>query len=75
MLFQGRSGHAKRAAMGVPDAMEIVDRPQGIQVLTRLDHRGAVDRTFAWMFRYRRLSQDVARSLESTLAWAPRAAS
>jgi len=69
----GYSGERLRetlAGMGVPDALEIVRRPNGIRGFTVLYRRWVVERTFAWMSRCRRLAKDFERSLESSVAWA-----
>jgi putative transposase len=38
--------------------LEIVQRPEGIKGFLLLPQRWIVERTFAWLARYRRLSQD-----------------
>ncbi len=69
--YSGGKPRARLAEMGVPDALEIVERPKGFTVPCR---RWVVERTFAWMSRYRRLAKDCGRSLESSVAWAQLAA-
>ena len=69
-----RGRRTKRAEMGVPDVLEIVDKPKGIQAFTILSRRGVVERTCAWMSRCRQRSKDFERSLESALTGAQRAA-
>jgi len=70
------SGHGgdrlreRLAGMGVPDALEIVRRPNGTRGFTVPCRRWVVERTFAWMSRCRRLGRDSGRSLESSVAWA-----
>jgi len=62
----GYSGERLRetlAGMGVPDALEIVRRPNGTRGFTVLYRRWVVERTFAWMSRCRRLGRDSGRSL------------
>ena len=60
--------------MGVPDALEIVERPKGTKGFTVLYRRWVVERTFAWMSRCRRLAKDFERTLASSVAWAQLAA-
>ena len=40
------------------DALEVVERPPGAKGWTVLPRRWVVERTFAWLGRYRRLSKD-----------------
>ncbi len=72
--YSGGRLRARLAEMGVPDALEIVERPKGIKGFTMLYRRWVVERTFAWMSRCRRLAKDFERSLESSVAWAQLAA-
>ncbi len=65
---------ARLAEMGVPEVLEIVERPKGIKGFTVLYRRWVVERAFAWMSRCRRLAKDSGRSLESSVAWAQLAA-
>ena len=65
---------SKLAEPGVPDALEIVEKPGNIKGFTVLCRRWAVERTFAWMSRCRRLAKDFERTPESALAWAQLAA-
>jgi putative transposase len=49
--------------------LEIVSRPPGSQGWVRLPKRWVVERTFAWLGRYRRHSRDYERRTESSEAW------
>ena len=55
--------------LGVSELIEIVPKPKGTQGLTVLSRRRVVERTCAWMWRCRRLAQEVERTLASALAW------
>jgi putative transposase len=48
--------------------LEIVSRPAGVQGWLRLPKRWVVERTFAWLGRYRRHSRDYERLTESSEA-------
>ena len=72
--YRGKVLRSKLEEMGVPDALEIVERPKGLKGFTVLYRRWVVERTFAWMSRCRRLAKDFERTLESALAWAQLAA-
>ena len=69
----GAGLRGRLAEMGVPDALEIVERPKGNRSFTVLYRRWVVERTFAWMSR-RRLTKDRLRSLAGSAAWAQLAA-
>lgn len=56
----------KRRWIRVPADQEPPPYPQGFQVLPR---RWVVERTFAWLGRYRRLSKDYEGLSETTEAW------
>ena len=72
--YRGQRLRSKLAELGVPDALEIVEKPRNIKGFTVLYRRWVVERTFAWMSRCRRLAKDFERTLESSLAWAQLAA-
>ena len=72
--YRGAKLCAGPAEPGVPDVLEIVERPRNIKGFTILCRRWAVERTFAWMPRCRRLAKDFERTLESPAAWAQLAA-
>ena len=48
--------------------LEIVRRPKGAKGWVRLPIRWTAERTFAWLFKYRRLSVDRERSTQSSEA-------
>ncbi len=72
--YKGKKLRATLAEMGVPEALEIVERPKGTKGFTVLYRRWVVERTFAWMSRCRRLAKDFERTLASSVAWAQLAA-
>ncbi len=49
-------------------ALEIVRRPAGVPGWTVLPHRWAVERTFGWLGRYRRLARDYEHTVTSSEA-------
>jgi putative transposase len=49
--------------------LELVVRPEGEKGFQVLPWRWIVERTFAWLGRYRRLSKDYERSEESSESW------
>ena len=59
---------------GLPELIEIVEKPRQIGAFTVLPRRWVVARTFAWMGRCRRLAKDFERNEASSLAWARLAA-
>ena len=59
---------------GLGSIIEIVQKPKETRGFTILYRRWAVERTFAWMSRCRRLAKDFERTLASSLAWAQLAA-
>ena len=62
------------ARRGVPEVIEIVEKPKGVREFSVLPRRWVVERTFAWMGRCRRLAKDFERTETSSLAWARLAA-
>ena len=50
-------------------ALEIVKRPQGERGFKLLASRRAVERTFAWLGRRRRMNKDCERLAETSDAW------
>ena len=73
----GYGGPKLRAALvrrGLPELIEIVEKPKDITTFSVLPRRWVVERTFAWMGRCRRLSKDFERNEASSLAWARLAA-
>ena len=59
---------------GLPDILEIVEKPKDTKGITVLPRRWVVERTLAWMGRCRRLSKDYERHTDNALAWAQLAA-
>ncbi len=53
---------------GAPDVTGTVERPEDVKGFTVLHRRWAVERTFAWMGRCRRLSKDCGRLCGNPLA-------
>ena len=62
------------ASRGLPDLIEVVEKPKDVREFTVLPRRWVVERTFAWMGRCRRLAKDFERTEASSLAWARLAA-
>lgn len=52
-----------------PWQIEIVERPLGVKGFQLLPRRWAVERTFAWMGRCRRLARDFEASSDTEVAW------
>lgn len=52
-----------------PWNIEIVERPPGVKGFQLLPRRWAVERTFAWLGRCRRLAKDFEASVASATAW------
>ena len=50
-------------------ALEIARRPKGERGFTVLLMRWVVERTFAWLDKYRRMSKDRERLAETSEAW------
>jgi putative transposase len=48
--------------------LEIVKRSDGVKGFELLPHRWVVERTFAWLGRFRRLSKDYERLIETSEA-------
>ncbi len=53
---------------GAGYVIEVVERPVGAQGFVLLHRRWVVERSFAWLGRYRRHSRDYERSPESSAA-------
>ena len=53
---------------GVGYEIEVVGRPAGSKGFVKLPRRWVVERTFAWLGRYRRNSRDYERFAESSEA-------
>jgi putative transposase len=51
-----------------PFRREVVSRPKGAEGFVKLPQRWVVERTFAWLYRSRRLSKDYEREVESSAA-------
>ncbi len=67
---QGYKGHFVAWAHGVRDwVVEVVARPAGAKGWTLLPRRWVVERTFAWLGRYRRLSKDYEALPGTEEAW------
>ena len=49
--------------------LEIARRPKGERGFTLLPMRWVVERTFAWLGKYRRMSKDYERLAETSEAW------
>ena len=60
--------------MKLANCIEIVRKPKDIKEFTVLSRRWAVEKTFVWIPRCRRLSKDYERILSSALAWVQLAA-
>ena len=66
---QGYKDHLVTWAKAVTGwVVEIVTRPEGAKGFQVLPRRWVVERTFAWLGRYRRLSKDYERQPESSEA-------
>jgi putative transposase len=52
-----------------PWTLEIIKRPRGAQAFILLPRRWVVERTFAWLGRYRRLSKDYEQLPEVSESW------
>jgi putative transposase len=50
-------------------AIEMKTKPEGEPGFVPIKKRWVVERTFGWMNRYRRLSKDYERTIESSQAW------
>ena len=62
-------GMAEWAKEGGGGILELVVRPEGQTKFEVLPWRWIVERTFAWLGRYRRLSEDYEGSEESSESW------
>ena len=49
--------------------LEIVKRPKGVKGFQVLPRRWVVERTFAWLCKFRRLSKDYEALTETSEAW------
>jgi putative transposase len=49
--------------------LEIVKRSDDLQGFVVLPHRWIVERTFAWLTKYRRLTRDYEETTKSSEAW------
>jgi putative transposase len=49
--------------------LEIVKRSDDMQGFVVLPRRWVVERTFAWLYKYRRLSKDYEETTQSSEAW------
>ena len=50
--------------------LEVVKRPKGVKGFQVLPRRWVVERTFAWLCKFRRLSKDYESLPETSEAWA-----
>lgn len=67
---QGYKAHFVAWAQAVAEwVVEVVARPEGTKGFQLLPRRWVVERTFAWLGRCRRLSQDDEGLPESSEAW------
>jgi transposase len=53
----------------LPCVVEVIEKPKGQVGFAVLPKRWVVERTFAWLGRYRQLSKEYDRRPESTEAW------
>jgi putative transposase len=49
--------------------LEIVEKPEGQKGFSVLPRRWVVERTFAWLYKFRRLSKDYEETTKSSEAW------
>jgi putative transposase len=49
--------------------LEVVKRPEAAKGFVLLPRRWVVERTFAWLSKYRRLSKDYEETPQSSEAW------
>ena len=63
--YRGGKPRAKLVETGVPEALEIVERPKGTKGFTVPYRRRAVECAFAWMSRCRRLARRLARDVSA----------
>jgi putative transposase len=66
--YNNRTLDGWRAQQGAGDRLEVVERPIGAKGFVRLHWRWVVERTFAWLGRYRRNSKDYERLTTSSEA-------
>ncbi len=72
--YAGPKPQRELAGHGLGAALEIVRKPKDMKGFTVLCRRRAVERTFAWMSRHRRLAKEHEWSLQSSVTWAQLAA-
>ena len=65
----GYEGFVQWAAKHCTFAVEMVERPPGSKGFVALPKRWIVERTLAWLLRYRRLVRDYEYLPESSEAW------
>jgi putative transposase len=65
----GYEGFVQWAASHCPFAVTMVERPAGSKGFVALPKRWIVERTLAWLLRYRRLVRDYEYLPESSEAW------
>ncbi len=49
--------------------LEIVQKPEGQKGFVVLPRRWVVERTFAWLYKFRRLSKDYEETTQSSETW------
>lgn len=67
--YRGDKLRERLKELKLPDILEIMGKSKGTAGFKVIPHRWAVERTFAWMGRCRRLAKDFEQSPESSLAW------
>jgi putative transposase len=63
-MYEGSAGLWARAVGGW--VLQVVRRPAGTKGFTLLPRRWVVERTFAWLGRYRRLAKDYEYTTHSS---------
>ena len=66
--YNNRSLDRWLKASGAPYRLEVVSRPVGAKGFVLLHRRWVVERSFAWLGRYRRHSRDYERDTKSSEA-------